>query len=60
MTYVKTKKSAAPKKPWSLEIVLSRDGEQDLIGTVARFKTRKEFTAQFRRLAAEALRSIKM
>ena len=45
------------KKPiWKLELVLSCDGEQVVVGTVARFDRRADLTKDARRRAIEAAR----
>jgi hypothetical protein len=41
---------------WDLELVLSRDGEQCPLATLARFEKRNEFTPELRREVTRAVR----
>jgi hypothetical protein len=43
-------------EPWTLTLVLEREGEQVVLATLAQFKKRQEFTPVMRRKVVQAVR----
>jgi hypothetical protein len=43
---------------WNLELVLSREGEEDILATLAQYKNRKQFTPDMRRAVVGAVRVV--
>ena len=43
---------------WHLELVLSREGEEKVLATIAQYKNRNEFTPEMRRGVVAAARAV--
>jgi len=43
---------------WHLELVLSREGEEKVLATIAQYKNLGEFTPDMRRMVVEAVRAV--